>query len=284
LFTTKPKSAMKPTLRISPTLLNEYASFINGDYEKWGKTQADFKEYVVGIRTPNVHFSRGTAVHSIMEGVELAENGQVYEPELDVTWQFTPDVIHNIRQYASTFDGAGHEIPLLEWIETPQADVAMHMRLDCLDALTLHEFKTSSKEKRYSDYYTSLQWRCYLNALSDVDVVQYHIIQLPHADPAKVLDKVKIYSYEYRREADNKERIMQYLTPLVKWVLEDADMRFRLLVDFTRMKADMSAIVQDVIDGQMNPAEARTKLSDIAGEYEQLHPHLRKCMREIHGA
>jgi len=275
---------MKPTLRISPTLLNEYASFINGDYEAWGKTQADFKEAVVGARVTNVHFSRGTAVHAIMEGVELAENGQVYESELDVTWQFTPDVIHSIRQYASTCDKAAHEVPLCEWIETPQADVAMFMRLDCLDGLTLHEFKTSTREKKYSDYYNSLQWRCYLNALSDVDVVQYHIIQLPHVDPAKVLDNVKIYSYEYRREADNKQRIMQYLIPLVKWVLEDADMRSKLLVDFARMKADMSAITQDVIDGQMNPAEARTKLSDIAGEYEQLHPHLRKCMREIHGA
>lgn len=274
---------MKPTLRISPTILNEFASYKNGDYEAWGKTQEDFRQYVLGERSPNVYFSRGIAVHSVMEGIEAAELGQIHEPELGVTWQFTGDVIKAIRDYAAQFEKAAHEVPNLHWIETPDADVCMNMRFDCLDVMHLHEFKTSSKPKAYKDYYTSLQWRCYLMALPEINNVTYHIIQFPHAEPTKILEKVSIYKHEYRREANNDEIVMSYLNELIAWVLDDNELRGKLSVNFKELERRMAEVVQCMLDGKENPSTGRETLFKLAGDYEQLHPFLRKCLNEVKG-
>lgn len=274
---------MKPTLRISPTILNEFASYKQGDYEVWGKTQEDFRQYILGERSPNIYFSRGIAVHSVMEGVEQAEEGQIHETELGVTWQFASDVIKQIQDYASRFKDAAHEVPNLHFIETPEADVAMNMRFDCLDVMRLHEFKTSTKEKKYNDYYTSLQWRCYLMALPEINNVTYHIIQLPHADPVKVFDKVKIYKHEYRREANNDEVVLSYLNELIAWVLDDNELKSKLSVNFKDLERRMAEVVQCMLDGKENPATGREMLFKLAGDYDQLHPFLRKCLEQIKG-
>lgn len=274
---------MKPTIRISPTILNEFASYKNGDYEKWGKTQEDFRQYVLGERSPNVYFSRGIAVHSIMEGVELAELGQIHEPELGVTWQFTSDVIKTIRDYAARFESMSHEVQYLHWVDTQLASVAMSMRFDCLDCLHLHEFKTSSKPKAYKDYYTSLQWRCYLMALPEVSNVTYHIIQLPHTEPTKILDKVSIYQHHYPRESNNDEIVMSYLNELTAWVLDDNELRSKLSVDFKGIERRMAEVVQCVLDGKENPVIGRETLYKLSGNYEQLHLFLHKCLNEIKG-
>lgn len=286
------------TLKVSPSILNEFAQFKRGDYERWGKTQEDFRQYVLGEYSPNPATSRGTAVHSILEGkpgymvpilignhsLQAHETYCVKEEEMGVIWQFTQKAHDTIFDYGKRYAHAAHEIPDTIRIETARANVYMNMRFDCLDGLELHEFKTSSKPKKYADYYDSLQWRCYMMALPDVQKVNYHVFQMPEAVPGNIIAGVEVYSFSYPREADNDATVLTWLNELTAWVLDDAEMLAKLQLDFPAMESRMADIVQDVYDGEENPVKARKELYKIAGNYDELQDALVACLKEIKGA
>jgi hypothetical protein len=278
---------MKKAIKVSPSILNEFAQFKGGSYEKWGKTQEDFRQYVLGEYSPNPATSRGTAVHSILEGkpgVNTLGGVAVHEKELNTKWVFTPDVFLAVHEYGKRYEHAAHEIPDTIRIELAEATVYMNMRFDCLDGLELHEFKTSSKPKKYADYYDSLQWRCYMMALPDVQKVNYHVFQMPEAIPGNIITDVKTYSFTYPREANNDATVLTWLNELTAWVLDDAEMFAKLSLDFARMASKMGDIVQAVYDEEESPVNARRELYKVAGNYDELQDYLNACLLELKDA
>jgi hypothetical protein len=278
---------MKKVIKVSPSILNEFAQFKGGSYEKWGKTQEDFRQYVLGEYSPNPATSRGTAVHSILEGkpgVNTLGGVAVHEKELNTKWVFTPDVFLAVHEYGKRYEHAAHEIPDTIRIELAGATVYMNMRFDCLDGLELHEFKTSSKPKKYADYYDSLQWRCYMMALPDVQKVNYHVFQMPEAIPGNIIADVKTYSFTYPREANNDATVLTWLNELTAWVLDDAEMFAKLSLDFARMASKMGDIVQAVYDEEESPVNARRELYKVAGNYDELQDYLNACLLELKDA
>ena len=289
---------MRKVIKVSPSILNEFAQFKGGSYEKWGKTQEDFRQYVLGEYSPNPATSRGTAVHSILEGkpgymvpilignhsLQAHETYCVKEKEMGIIWQFTQKAHDTILDYGKRYAHAAHEIPDTIRIELAGATVYMNMRLDCLDGLELHEFKTSSKPKKYADYYDSLQWRCYMMALPDVQKVNYHVFQMPEAIPGNIIADVKTYSFTYPREANNDATVLTWLNELTAWVLDDSEMFAKLSLDFARMASKMGDIVQAVYDEEESPVNARRELYKVAGNYDELQDYLNACLTELKDA
>ncbi len=278
---------MRKVIKVSPSVLNEFAQFKGGSYEKWGKTQEDFRQYVLGEYSPNPATSRGTAVHSILEGkpgVNTLGGVAVHEKELNTKWVFTPDVFLAVHEYGKRYEHAAHEVADTIRIELAGATVYMNMRFDCLDGLELHEFKTSSKPKKYADYYDSLQWRCYMMALPDVQKVNYHVFQMPEAVPGNIIADVKTYSFTYPREANNDATVLTWLNELVGWVLDDSEMFSKLSLDFARMASKMGDIVQAVYDEEESPVNARRELYKVASNYDELQDYLNACLLELKDA
>lgn len=270
---------MKPLLKISPSILDQFNSFITGEYEKWGKGQDDFRQYVLGAYAPNLYASKGTAIHSVIEGVATEPN--VYEQQMKVTWSFSDDIWKQLQDFRQEFTFAEMEVRNHTTINSPLADVHMNMRYDALDGLVLHDFKTSEKPKHYGDYYNSLQWRCYLLSLPDVHKVVYHAITVPNTDPAKQIDKIRFDRMEFLRHADNDNLVRYRLHQLVEWVLNDKQMRAKLEVNTDWLRSQMAAIVQSVHDGMTNPSNARRELERTAGNYERMQAYLEVCLNEI---
>ena len=266
---------MKPVFKISPSLLNQFASYMRGEY---GATMQTVMDYVTAPKVTSAAMSRGTAVHSILEGVEKTAN--VFEPEMAVTWNFSEDAYAKISKYGDAFKDASHEIWDSLRFDIEGAGVYMRMRFDCLDGNELHEFKTTSRAKGYSDYYTSLQWRCYLEALQDVNKVRYHILEMPPADPAKEISKVKIYTIDYVREANNGQVLREYLNHFVQWILNEPILYSALVVNFDALRGQMSGIVQAALEQKISRAQAFEQLSRIASDLEELHPHFKTCLNQ----
>jgi len=278
---------MRRVVKLSPSILNEFMQFKGGSYEKWGKTQEDFRQYVLGEYSPNPATSRGTAVHEILEGIGHVYNeGEmvVYEKGLDTIWRFNPTTYNHIQNYGKRYAHAAHEVADTIRIELAGATVYMNMRFDCLDGLELNEFKTSSKPKKYADYYDSLQWRCYMMALPDVQKVNYHVFQMPEAIPGNIIADVKTYSFTYPREANNDATVLTWLNELTAWVLDDAEMFAKLSLDFARMASKMGDIVQAVYDEEESPVNARRELYKVAGNYDELQDYLNACLTELKDA
>lgn len=270
---------MKPLFKISPSILDQFHSFMSGDYEKWGKTQEDFRQYVLGVYAPNLYASKGTAVHAVIEGVETSPN--VHEESMQVTWNFAPDAWKTLQTFRERFKDASMEVWNHTTIESTKADVHMNMRYDALDGLVLHDFKTSAKPKHYGDYFNSLQWRCYLLSLPDIHKVMYHAITVPNSDPEKVIDKLSIASMEFLRQPNNDQMVMYSLSHLIDWIMEDEQMYAKLLIDTDKLKAEMAGIVQSVYDGTIDPQAARVELEKKAFNYERMQPYLDYCLTEI---
>lgn len=244
---------MIPTLKISPSILGEFQSLINGDYELWSKTQEDFIRGLSEGFQESSATSRGHAVHRILEGedgktatgtrvVRVQDGGageshemwydeydqeieiKVYEmeePNFGVTWQFSEQAYNEIIKHRLEGDIAYETWGRWEH-EVNGVNVLMNMRHDALEPCILHDFKTTGKPKKYRDYLDSIQWRCYLMTMPEVNEVNYHIFQLPHDNPNAVLSWVKYQKFTYIREADNYQRVVNLLTELIAWAKDDA--------------------------------------------------------------
>lgn len=216
---------MIPTLKISPSTLGEFQSLINGDYELWGKTQDDFVGGLTRGFEESAATSRGHAVHRILEGEDGKPGNveyvyEVVEPNFGVTWQFSEDAYNEIVKHRLEGDIAYETWGRWEH-EVNGVNVLMNMRYDALEPCILHDFKTTGKPKKYRDYLDSIQWRCYLMTMPEVNEVNYHIFQLPHDNPNAVLSWVKYQKFKYIREADNYQRVVNLLTELISWAKDD---------------------------------------------------------------
>lgn len=233
---------MKPTLKISPSQLEEYRNLKVGNYEPWGKTQDDFVAGLTRGFEESAATSRGHAVHAILEGKSASqiitgttfaddENGlcgkvptewhyKIYEPNFNADWLFS-DAAYQVIVSNRTPDAAFEVWGFWEG-EVSNTNVRMNMRFDALQPCLLHDFKTTGSKKYYRDYLESIQWRCYLMALPEVQTVHYHIFQMPkEAEPNKLIGWCRHEPFTFVRERDNEQRVMVLLEDLIAWAKDD---------------------------------------------------------------
>jgi hypothetical protein len=278
-------------LRISPSTLESYRNYLNGNYELWGKNQADLKAELLGGFTGNAATSLGTVVHAFIEGelqYHIAETGNALlkDKELDNTWQFSEQSLQVLQQIRKDYEEAAHELPLRHIVTLPDGtQVEMNMRIDALEGLTVTDFKTSKSPKKWGDYSDSLQWRCYCMALPEVNLVQYVVLEFKHNDPEKLHTDVKVKTFDYLPEQDNDQRVMTYLNSFVDWVKSDPELLEHFIqhegedkdAHITKMVFTFPELVQKVYSG----LETKENVQRIIDHNVKKYPELSQWAESI---
>ena len=91
--------------------------------------------------------------------------------------------------------------------------ILMRCRYDGLEGLDIHEFKTSKNAQKYSDFYGSMQWRCYLLSLPDAQRIHYTCFQLGTNN-----DWCKPNSFAFERDETVEPIVMDTLRSFVGWI------------------------------------------------------------------
>lgn len=210
-------------VKLSPSILDEFNNFLCGNYELWNKTEADLKNYLLGVRTPNTAMSLGNVVHRMIEeGPEKFENEpgfySVRDEEMKADWLFTDDALSPIRTLNYIFPDASHEVWNELTIKIPGAEILLKMRHDFLEGIRLHEVKTTTGQaKKYADYLKSLQWRCYLLALPECPSVTYHCLRFPNAEPDRIIAACNYSELTYRQYDGMENDVREIATEFMEW-------------------------------------------------------------------
>ena len=219
-------------ISISPSLLDSYRVTQLGLF---GKTGDDLANDIIGKREPNEAMSRGTAYHRLIEegGNEFLKSdiGGVFylvpERELNTVWQFNEQCAIPALQIRSTYPNMIHEMKARHTLKLRGFEVEMRMRLDGVDGITVHEFKTKNRAPSMMDYYTALQWRCYLLPFPEIQAVKYTIFHLNDMNTT-----CTPHTFTFEREDGNEGCVMAYMNGFLQWL----EMRPELL-DHLEQKA-----------------------------------------------
>ena len=223
-------------LRVSPSLLEQYRVVQLGLYNKTAK---DLINYMTGDFVVNDAISRGSAYHQLLEfGGEsfLADNGNfvVYEKELNKNWVFTEEAASPALQLHNEYTNMLHEV----WVDYNTTvlghDVKMRMKVDGLDGLHIHEFKTTSRKPKIFSYRDSLQWRCYLLGLPESESVTYSIFQIGTRN-----NWTKLTQFNFERDSQSESIVQKHLSGFIDWVIRQDSPG---LIDRITMKEDRNPL------------------------------------------
>lgn len=226
------KRLQMKTLKISPSLLDQYRSVCAGEYNKG---TADLVAYITDKFVPNIHTSRGSAYHEMIEhgpdkymhmepvqgdiwenqGGILATDVtyQVYEKELGKTWTFSAAAVKPIFDLRASFPDMLHEVWHTHWMESHGHPIRIRMKYDGLDGLIAHESKTTGSSKKREDYFKTVQWKMYLLANPELIQIQYHIFQL-NTNNTKCTPK----EFTFRPYPQLEAEVQDLLDGLVGWL------------------------------------------------------------------
>ena len=222
-------------ISISPSLLDSYRVTQLGLF---GKTGDDLANDIIGKREPNEAMSRGTAYHALIEYGGERFIDRLHEPiseapyliaenEFGKVWKFTKECADPALQIRSTYPNMLHEMKAKHTLKLRGVEVEMRMRLDGVDGITVHEFKTKNRAPTMMEYYTALQWRCYLLPFPEIQAVKYTIFHLNDMNTT-----CTPHTFTFDREDGNEGCVMAYLNGFLHWL----EMRPELL-DYLEQKA-----------------------------------------------
>lgn len=205
------------TLSISPSLLESWRVAVQDLYPN---ALESLIQNLSGVRVPNEAMSRGTAWHAMLdEGPDKfwdfgTKSYRVLEPEMKITWDFKPEAVEPLKVVRESIQWAAREV----WHDSFLGVIAgykvyMKMRYDALMGLEVHEFKTKSRKPTYQEYFKSVQWKCYLDGIPELQKVVYHIFQLNTKN-----DKCDYTRLDFNREDFDRMEINRLATGLVEWI------------------------------------------------------------------
>jgi len=228
---------MKPLLNISPSTVEQYRMFYDGDMDGY-VTKDRLVEYLTKEYEPNEAASRGTAFHAMVENgpqryVSEAEGRiiyRVYEPDMDMIHYFSEEDASYAQRIIDEHPGMSSEVKVHAYFELPEWRVYSSMRVDGLWGLRLEELKTTSSKYavKYEKYQPSLQWRMYLMALPDCHAVDYHII---HWRTARGRAWTEYNQYTYMPEPGMEAKVKGYMQGLIAFCQAN-DLMARLRPDW----------------------------------------------------
>lgn len=212
---------MKQTLKISPSLLEQYRICATGMYRK---TLHDFVE---GLDTPWVQTeaaARGEAYHKLLEhgGDQFKElNAQCqYQYRVPDTSGNFPDWIFSENQAAPalfTHDNnpeKQHEVWGKMRFSLDQCEVIMHLRMDALDPRAIWDYKTTGRIPEEKTYLDSLQWPIYMRAQPDRELFRYRIFRL-YDNGCEQTD------YLFEKNVRREEYAIEVLEHLVRFLFRE---------------------------------------------------------------
>jgi len=225
----------KPVLRISPSLLEQYRLVC---LEKYGKTTEDLIDYIVGDFVPNIHTSRGSAYHQMIEhgpdkyaryptdGAELIQTEkhnweidpdlvtyEVYEPDFQKTWVFTREAVQPIYDLRSENPDLINELWCDHWMESNGYDIRIRMKYDGMTGRYAHEFKTTTRSKKYKDYYQTVPWKIYCLANPELIAINFRIFKLNTK-----CTKCDVKRFQYRPYRMMEREIQSMIDGFVAWL------------------------------------------------------------------
>ncbi len=227
------------TLKISPSLLDQYRSVCAGEFNK---TAEDLIEYIVGDYQPNIHTSRGNAYHEMIEygpdgymdlqpfpkpapdaiGPPAPEvSYKVYEKALNKTWTFSAESVRPIFDLRRNYPDMLHEVWYTHWMRSHGYNIRIRLKYDGLDGLECHEFKSTGSSKKSDDYRKTLQWKLYLLANPELISVKYHVFQLGRLtvkNQDKAIQKCTAKEFVFRPYPEMESDVQAQLDGLVGWL------------------------------------------------------------------
>lgn len=208
------------TVSISPSLLESFRRCVSDPEMSGDKLEAE----ILAPRETTPAMSRGTAFHRMIEegsrkfalpGPDNSELFAVPEDELNTVWYFTPADAEKAEACRNKYQNGIHELKRKLEFEIDGVKVEMSLRIDCLEMLTIAEFKTTGKPKKWIDYFDSLQWRCYCVAYPEVLTVEYTVFVFNSKD---VISQVQFFQY-YPTTVESAE-VELWLSRFLQWAKE----------------------------------------------------------------
>jgi hypothetical protein len=279
--------------RISPSALESFRNYLVGNYELWGKTQADLKSDLIGVFTGNHATSLGTAVHAIIEGQEFEEQDGIvsyFDADMKLSWKFSDDAKLQILELRDWYKLATHELAIRKnlWL-TDGTAIEMNMRIDALEGYLVTDFKTTKSKKSWKDYTDSIQWRCYCMALPEVSEINYVVLEFKHNDPSKVQTACIRRSYTYYPEPDNNKQVLELLERFIIWVKSDQEL-FDYFVQYegeerdnhiTKMCFIFPELVQKMYAGEIQKEKVLQVIEHHTKKYPELSAWSESLRKEI---
>ncbi|NJO28545.1 MAG: hypothetical protein HC874_14145 [Richelia sp. SL_2_1] len=214
---------MKPTLKISPSILDQWRCYMDGEFN--GKvTEQDVINYLEGVKVGNQAVWLGRAVHSMLENTpekyRMEAYGEVFyfynEHNFDIS--LNPLEVEPLIEFCNAYPHLAYEIPdIKRFVNTVLGyEVMYSLRIDAVEPLVLHEFKTSSSwsKPEFEFYERSMQWRLYLMAYPDAKCIKYHIFHFTGSGLKKTCER---FDFTFFRSPDIEARVQEYLTSFIQF-------------------------------------------------------------------
>lgn len=214
-------------------MLDQYRKVFYGLY---GSTGDDLRDYLVGEYVTSDAASRGTAYHEMIENspdpyLDLSTDFyKVYEKDLKKDWLFHPQAVEPIYEYLKKYPGLIFETWVSHKLQIDGHEVLMRMKIDGLNGLNIHETKTTKRKPKSTDYFDTLQWRCYLLALPESPSVTYNVFQLGARN-----NWARTTEFTFERDPYNETTVRRYLSGFIAWCFAQDDER---ILDRITLKVD----------------------------------------------
>lgn len=202
--------------RISVTTLEVYRKFIsNHPYTSYEDVENAIKGVFTGHRE---YVDIGTAFHKIVEDgfCEHCSCGDKYRVSVGNDVQnviFSCEQVEEALKYKHSMPGAINEVEIGRAFKSRVMDIWVGGRCDILNGYEVNDIKTKFSPVIYMDYYSSCQWKFYLDLLEldtfsfdfflfkgyKVDKHGYDVSGLPIIRP----ESINLYRYD-TMEADNR--------------------------------------------------------------------------------
>lgn len=201
-------------ISVSPSILDTYRRAAAGIYIDNGD---QLENELIGPKVKTEAMSRGTAWHLMIEhGTKryLSGNGFciVSEPEFGKDWIFGQKEIEAVEFLRGIYPDMIHELSDKVVFDIDGVQVVMNLRIDALWFDTLIEFKTKGSTPSYMEYFDSIQWRCYMEAIRDIQVAKYHVAQFNSKGELSTL-----HEYEFGNDGKCRDYIEQLLRGFIGW-------------------------------------------------------------------
>lgn len=165
-------------IRISPSRLEEYRSYIDEEYNGY-ITQDMVISSIKGEKafTPQANF--GTAFHAVIEkGVEAFPKGKngtliVLDGDMPESVILPRKAVNMAVEYRQEHPYMVHEV--WQWLNLKYGEFlfTIPMKIDGLEGIKVYEVKTGTRPKVYEDYFKSVQWKLYLLGTEGSQSVTY---------------------------------------------------------------------------------------------------------------
>lgn len=200
---------MSQLLKISPTMLNDYAIY---EYEKYNgilDKQGLIKRWTEK-EPPTEKMERGTAYHSLFEhGPENYYNPKTNMYDVPVesgnVYTFSKEIALPAYEFRKQRPLAVYELYDRTVYNVDGQLVVCSKKIDCLNLGVVTDFKVTDRGN-YTDYWGSFQHYCYLDAFDDVFQFEIRTYKINESK-----NTVKETSYIFGREDDMRNKIIDQM-------------------------------------------------------------------------